>query len=97
MAEIPSLRRGKARSGILLVAAASSSIAVFTLAALLLLRGVGLSLSILALIVIVAAVGPVGRRSQIPFGWWVLAMIAAAAIGLFICALWFAANFELGE
>jgi hypothetical protein len=87
----------KTLPGIRLVAALAASVAAFTISATLLLDGVGLSLSILALIVMVAAAGPFSRRSCIPFGWWILATMVALVTGLVVCAIWFAMNFELGE
>lgn len=54
-------------------------------------------MSLLALIVTIAAVGPFGTRSQIPFVWWVMAAIVTIVVAIFIYIMWFAATFESGD
>jgi hypothetical protein len=88
--------RGKGRAGLLLVAVMPSVFAILTVILLLALGGTGLSLSLLALIVTVAAVGPFGMRSQIPFVWWVIAAIATILVAFFIYIMWLA-SLETGD
>ena len=89
--------RGKGRAGLLLVAVMTSGFAILTVILLLALGGTGLSLSLLALIVTVAAVGPFGTRSQIPFVWWVMAALVTIVVAIFIYIVWLAANVETGD